>query len=424
MSRIKSFLPQSIFDFTYLFSSNIFKKILGFFRELILAFVFGSSIIYANYILLKTITDFLSQFTFGNALQANLLPKFTSLYEKHKNLNLNRVYKFSKRIGLLIFVISFLVQLLIIFFVINKHFLILIFTAFILSFILSTNFLNSIFLTIIQSKGDFKKFSIATSLNILVATTLVYPFSFFLSVLGTAISRLIGVVSLTFLYVKPLLNYKNGYEVKINSNDFNFSVLIIGNVSLFILLFGRFIIGLNGSNDITHFNYSFVLLNVFLTAFIFNINTLLLRKISSKQSFQTFFISLIITSIISAFLYLIVNNFSVELIDVIYKRGAFNTNDVYDTAYFLEELMPSYIVLMFTSLLFQPFFSLGIKNNSNIAAKFLLILLIVFILFVLFFYINNLLYVDASLLFIKVMSITALLLSIFSYIYFLRHEVQ
>ena len=112
MSHLKYFLPQSIFDFTYLFSSNIFKKILGFFRELILAFVFGSSIIYANYILLKTITDFLSQFTFGNALQANLLPKFTSLYEKHKNLNLNRVYKFSKRIGLLIFVISFLVQLL------------------------------------------------------------------------------------------------------------------------------------------------------------------------------------------------------------------------------------------------------------------------------------------------------------------------
>lgn len=159
-------------------------------------------------------------------------------------------------------------------------------------------------------------------------------------------------------------------------------------------------------------------------AFVFNINTLLLRKISSKQSFQTFFLSLIITSIISAFLYLIVNNFSVELIDVIYKRGAFNTNDVYDTAYFLEELMPSYIVLMFTSLLFQPFFSLGIKNNSNIAEKFLLILLIVFMLFVLFFYINNLLYVDASLLFIKVMSITALLLSIFSYIYFLRYEVQ
>ncbi len=423
MSRLKSFLPQSIFDFTFLFSSNIFKKILGFFREIILAFVFGSSIIYANYILLKTITDFLSQFAFGNALQANLLPKFTRLFEKHKNLNLNKVYKFSKKIGLLIFLISFLIQLLIIFFVINKHFLILIFTALFLSFILSTNFLNSIFLTIIQSKGEYKKFSIATSLNILVATILVYPFSFFFSVLGTSISRLIGVLSLIFLYVKPLLNYKNGYDVKINSNDFNFSVLIIGNVSLFILLFGRFIIGLNGSNDITHFNYSFVLLNVFLTAFVFNINTILLRKISSKRSFKIFFVSLFITSLIASFLYFIVNNLGVELIDIIYKRGAFSTSDVYDTAYFLEELMPSYIVLMFTSILFQPFFSLGIKNNSNLAEKFLLILFVVFILLTLFLYINNFLYVDASLLFIKVMSITALLLSIFSYIYFLKHEI-
>ncbi len=424
MSRLKSFLSQSIFDFTYLFSSNIFKKMLGFFRELILAFVFGSSIIYANYILLKTITDFLSQFTFGNALQANLLPKFTRIFEKHKNLNLNIVYKFSKRTGILIFFLSFIVQLLLIFFFINKFFYILTFTALVLSFILSTNFLNSVFLTILQAKGEFKKFSIATSLNILVATILVFPFSFFFSILGTAISRLIGVVGLTFLYVKPLLNHKSGYEVKINSNDFNFSVLIIGNISLFILFFGRFIIGLNGSNDITHFNYSFVLLNVFLTAFIFNINTLLLKKISSDRTFKILFLPLLITSLISTFLYLIVNNFSFELIDLIYKRGAFNTDDVYATAYFLKELMPSYIVLMFTSLLFQPFFSLGIEVNSNLALKFLLILILVFISLIILFYFKNLLHVDASLYFIKIMSITSLLLSIFSYKFFLNNEIQ
>ena len=77
MASPRSNLSLSFFNFTYLFTSNIFKKILGFFRELILAFVFGSSIIYANYLFLKTITDFLSQFTFGNALQANLLPKFS-----------------------------------------------------------------------------------------------------------------------------------------------------------------------------------------------------------------------------------------------------------------------------------------------------------------------------------------------------------
>ena len=98
MSSIKSNLTISFFNFSYLFTSNIFKKVLGFFRELILAFIFGSSIIYANYLLLKSITDFLSQLTFGNALQANLLPKFSKLFKEHESLNLNRVNVFSKKL--------------------------------------------------------------------------------------------------------------------------------------------------------------------------------------------------------------------------------------------------------------------------------------------------------------------------------------
>ena len=68
---------KSIIDFSYMFTSNLFKKIFGFLREMILAYFFGSSIVYANFLLLRTVTDFFSQFTFGNALQANLLPKFT-----------------------------------------------------------------------------------------------------------------------------------------------------------------------------------------------------------------------------------------------------------------------------------------------------------------------------------------------------------
>ena len=47
MNLFKFILPQSIFDFSYLFTSNLFKKFLGFCRELILAYVFGSSLIYA-----------------------------------------------------------------------------------------------------------------------------------------------------------------------------------------------------------------------------------------------------------------------------------------------------------------------------------------------------------------------------------------
>ena len=151
-----------------------------------------------------------------------------------------------------------------------------------------------------------------------------YPLSFLFSIVGTAISRLIGVVCLTFVYIKPIFKENKGFEVNVSKKDFNISILILGNISLFILLFSRFLIGLNGSNDITHFNYSFVLLNVILTAFVFNINTILLRDISVDNNIKSFFISTALLSIIASILYYVIFNYSYNIIEIIYKRGAFN----------------------------------------------------------------------------------------------------
>ena len=423
MASPRSNLSLSFFNFTYLFTSNIFKKILGFFRELILAFIFGSSIIYANYLLLKTITDFLSQFTFGNALQANLLPKFSRLFNKHKELDLKGVNHFSKKTAFLIFIISFIIQLLVVFFLIKNSYFLFIVTSLILSFILSTNFYNSIFLTILQAKGEFRKFSIATSLNVFIATFFVYPLSFLFSVIGTVISRLFGVISLTYIYIKPMLYENKGYEVNVSKKDFNLSILSLGNISLFILLFSRFITGFNGSNDITHFNYSFVLLNVILTAFIFNINTILLKDISSNKSKKPFFISIILSSLIAGALYFIVMNYSVEIVEFIYKRGAFSIDDVTATAFFFRELSIYYIILMFTTIFFQPFFSLGIEKNSDFAKKIISVILFVFICLVIYLISEKITNIDACFLFLKVMSILSLILSVVSYMFFLKNEI-
>ena len=424
MASPRSNLSLSFFNFTYLFTSNIFKKILGFFRELILAFIFGSSIIYANYLLLKTITDFLSQFTFGNALQANLLPKFSRLFNEHKELNLKGVNHFSKKTAFLIFIISFIIQLLVVFLLIKNSYFLFITTSLILSFILSTNFYNSIFLTILQAKGEFRKFSIATSLNVFIATFFVYPLSFLFSVIGTVISRLFGVISLTYIYIKPILYENKGYEVNVSKKDFNLSILFLGNISLFILLFSRFITGFNGSNDITHFNYSFVLLNVILTAFIFNINTILLKEISSNKSKKPFFISIILSSLIAGALYFIVMNYSVEIVEFIYMRGAFSIDDVIATAFFFRELSIYYIILMFTTIFFQPFFSLGIEKNSDFAKKIISVILFVFICLVIYLISEKITNIDACFLFLKVISIVSLILSVVSYIFFLKNEIQ
>lgn len=423
MNLFKFILPQSIFDFSYLFTSNLFKKFLGFCRELILAYVFGSSLIYASYLILKTLTDFLSQFTFGNALQANLLPKFSELFKKYKTLNLNEVYIYSKKVSIFLFLSSLLLQFLLIFVVVKKYYVTLIFTSIILSIILSTNFINSLFLTIIQANGDFKKFSIATTFNIFVATFLIYPLSYLLNIFGIVLSRLFGVFALTVKYIKPMLKDNNGYVAKISYKDLNFSVIVLANISLFILLTARFITGLNGANEITYFNYAFVLLNIVLTAFVFNINSILLRKISLNRNTKFLIYSLLVSIPLALMLYFIISNYNIQIVEFIYKRGMFNSNDVLETSFFLQSLLPSYIMLIFTSILFQPFFSMGIDKISKYSFNFLIILFSILLILTLYIFNNDLSSTDASLLFVNVMSFSALMLALFSYIIFRQDEV-
>ena len=384
---------------------------------------FGSSLIYASYLILKTLTDFLSQFTFGNALQANLLPKFSELFKKYKTLNLNEVYIYSKKVSIFLFLGSLLLQFFLIFLVVKKYYIILIFTSIILSIILSTNFINSLFLTITQANGDFKKFSIATTFNIFVATLLIYPFSFLLNILGVAISRLFGVIALTVKYIKPMLRDNNGYVAKISHKDLNFSVIFLANISLFILLIARFITGLNGTNEITYFNYAFVLLNIVLTAFVFNINSILLRKISLNRNTKFLIYSLLVSIALALPFYFIISNYSIQIVEFIYNRGMFNSNDVLKTSFFLKSLLPSYIILIFTSVLFQPFFSMGIDKISKHSFNFLIFLCAILLILALYIFNNDLSSTDASLLFVNVMSFSALMLALYSYIIFRQDEV-
>lgn len=422
MINSKSFLSKSLKDFSFLFSSNILKKILGFFRELVLAFLFGSSLIYASYLILKTITDFFSQFTFGNALQANLIPRFTKLFKDNTLLNLVDVKKFSNKILLLIFLISLIIQFLIISFIIKDYYLTLSFIAVILSSILAANFYNSLFLSIIQAKGDFKKFSISTTLNICISTILVYPLSFLFDIIGIAISRLVGVISLSYIYIKPLTRPNQGLLVNLSIKDFQFSVIFLSNISLFILLLARFIIGLDASNQITFFNYSFILLNILLTSIVFNINTVFLRKLSLVKSLLPLLYSFLITLIISILLYVTVSKYSMIIVDFVYNRGAFNNSDVISTASFLLELTPGYIILMFVSIFFQPFFSLGLDKITNISNRFCIVFLITMICVLSYIFLNNIDLKNASIFFVNSLSICALILSILSLIYYIRHE--
>ena len=113
MNFRKALKSNSVKDFSSLFFSNILQKVFGLVREPVVAFFFGSNLFYANYLLLRTIADLFSQFTVGNALKANLLPKFTKVFQKYKKVYFNNVLSFSKRTMILLFVLSQIIQFII-----------------------------------------------------------------------------------------------------------------------------------------------------------------------------------------------------------------------------------------------------------------------------------------------------------------------
>ena len=399
------------------------NKVLGFFREIILAFFFGSSLIYSSYLLLKTLTDFLSKFTFGNALQANILPKFTRLYEKNEILNLKFVYIFSKKISISLFFLSLILQLFVIFFLIGEFYFLLIFTAVILSFILSLNFHNSLFLNILQAKGDFKKFSIAELSNGFVSTFFIYPLSLIFNIVGVVFSRLFGVFTVAYFYINPILKSNNGHNANVSMKDFNFSVVFLSNLYLFIFLVARFISGLNSSSDIAFFNYSFLLLNIFMTALIFNINSIVLRQISLRRDLKYFYYAIYISIFSSLILYFIVQNYSLEIVSTVFMRGAFNISDATSTAFFLRKLTLPFILSVFSTIFLQPFFSLGIKKISKQCLNYSYFLLIVVIFILMYCLIFKISSQSACFLFVYSMSFSSILVSILSLKFFLDHEI-
>ena len=232
---------QPIKDFFSLFLSNIIQKLFGLIREPIIAYFFGSSLVYSSYLLLRTGADLLSQLTQGESIRAGMLPKLTKIYNKYNLVSLQGVSFFSKRIMLFLFVISQLFQSAIILYLDTEYAGILFCLSFLLSIILCYNFFNTIFLTIIQAQGDFFRFSVVSILNPLIGVIFIYPLTILWSIIGLVLSRLIGILSLTFGYILPMIRNSNGYKIELKKEDFNIPILFIGNFANIIIICTRFI---------------------------------------------------------------------------------------------------------------------------------------------------------------------------------------
>ena len=221
--RISS--SKSAVDFLYMFLANIIKKGFGFFREIILAFLFGSSIIYANFLLLKTAADLFSQFTQGASLQANLLSKFSNIYNHGKEVSLQNVMRFSKQVSYKIFLLSQIIQIPLLLYISPENIWLFVLISIVLGILISANFFSSIFWIVMQGKGEFKKFSISTTLDIFISTILLYPLSLMFGIVGIVFSRIAGVSVLIYKYFTPMFREVNGEKINFSINDINFRVL-------------------------------------------------------------------------------------------------------------------------------------------------------------------------------------------------------
>ena len=417
------FSLKSVTDFIYMFLSNIVKKGLGFLREIILAFFFGSSIMYANYLLLKTVSDFFSQLTSGNALQANLMPKFAKLYRKEASIDLSKAFNFSKYFSLKLFLLSQIIQIPMIWYINPERIEIYVVLSVLLGVVMSVNFFNSIFLTILQAKGKFKRHSIATTFNLSVSTGLLYPFTLLFGVIGVVLSRLSGAITLALIYVKPLFAEKGDVRANLSLSDFNFSIMILGNFANIIMLLSRFVAGADGSNNIAFYTYAIVFLNIFLTAVVMNINTLVLKIISVKKDYRIILLSALISTIIGGIFILFISLFSVEIISFAFERGAFSNSDTLLTSSYINDICWSFIFMFIASALFQPYFTLP-QSYLNKESKYLArpFIFTVFLLLI-YFYLNNHGVRFNSLVMIYTLSFISFVLSIIAFVKYYRHEI-
>ena len=422
MSIKSILLLKTTTDFIYMFSSNILKKVFGFLREIILAFFFGSDILYANYLLLKTVSDFFSQLTLGSALQANLLPKFTRIYNFSASVNLMEVYSFSKYFSWKLFLLSQIIQITMIWYISPPNIGLYIILSILLGFVMSVNFFNSIFLTALQAKGEFKKHSVATTLNLFVSTIFLYPFTLLFGIIGVVISRLVGVLTLTIKYIKPIIAESSGVKSSLSITDFNLSLMLLGNFANIIILVSRFVAGSDGSSNITFYTYSVVLLSALLSAVIMNVNTIVLKMITVKKDFKVILISASIAVFMGVVLVVVFNLFSVEIISFVFERGAFTKNDSIETASYIKDISWSFILIFLASALFQPFFTLPqsyLKINSK---KLAITFTIAIVLLCGYFYFHNQGARLNSLIMIYSLSFVSFILSLIAFVKYYKHE--
>ena len=169
--------------------------------------------------------------------------------------------------------------------------------------------------------------------------------------------------------------------------------------------------------------YPLLFLNVFLTAVIMNINTLVLKIISVKRDYKIILISTLISTLVGGLFIFLISLFSFEIVSFVFERGAFSSDDTLLTSSYINDICWSFLFMFIASALFQPYFTLPQsylnKKSKFLARPFLFAIILLFI----YFYFNSHGVRFNSLVMIYTLSFISFILSIIAFVKYYRYEI-
>ena len=132
--------------------------------------------------------------------------------------------------------------------------------------------------------------------------------------------------------------------------------------------------------------------------------------------------SLLISVFVGLGLVFCLEFYGFELIKMIYMRGEFNLMDVQNTTLFIQDLSYAFVLIFISTTLFQPFFSLSIESSRKVRRNISIIFISTIICGFIYSFFMNYSVITESLIMIYSTTIVSLILSIFSYNYYLKNN--
>lgn len=364
---------------------QIFSKLAGISRELLVANFFGPSVVFAEYLKLMTYGSLVGVFCSEGGLSANLMRKFSLMHRK--GYSFNGVKKSSIIISLFVFFVVFLVQLIALKYLIkidyNFYYIIIV-----NSIASALVFYFNVGQIVLVANSDYKNMYKSNFYRSFVYLVILYPLVSLFSVFGLALNRLISVFTQYFNTWKVVdRKYLKKRKTKLNlgARDFNIWIFLTNNsIFLWFILAKMYFTFFTGI-DIIFIVYAYQLASSFDGVIIKSFSLYLLER-SNNTDFK---ITKTIITVVSLSLVGIVFSyfFAEKIIELIFSLGNTFSKEHYKSIY--NYFMLLLVLVCFngvTNILFQKVFSKRRDIQFKLSKIYIAICLFAYLLVSLYSY--------------------------------------